>query len=635
MQLTSLDLSILMDDFQKLEDGHVQKVYQRDDELTIEVYVGGEGKERLLIGTSYAFLSKYKRDNPMTPPGFAMELRKHLGRIDEIKQRGFDRILELTSGDVKLICEIFGKGNFILLKDNKIIGALRQEEWADRSIVVGEEYKYPGRAADPREMDDYIENISEGEIVRGIASDLSLGGKYAEEICSRAGINKSTEKEDLSADQKKRLNEEIEEILTGDRAPRIYKDGRELKRASPFPLQEYSDCEEDEFDSFSYALDEFFYRREQRKEERKKREAFREKKDGLMRQKEQMERKIEGLKKSSEQKREGAESIYEHYQLLDRIKTDLEQAIDQHGWDKTQEIIREAEKDEENENKDLKRINSLNKQDEFVSIDTGDKSLKVYLFQDLEATASGLYDKAKASEEKIESAKKALENVEADIEELGEEDIDVEEVMEDKSEKRSKEWFEKYRWFRSSEDHLVLIGRDVQTNEMLVKKHMESNDLYFHASFDGAPSVVIKDGKDCGEATKQEAAKAAVTFTKTWKAGIGSDDVYYVEPDQVTQEAESGEYLARGAFVIRGEREYIRNVKVEAALGPYEIQEDVYVPMCGPKKAIEQHCESFIELQPGRTKKSELAKKIQKNFEQKLDLDYIIRAMPPGESKLV
>ena len=142
MELTSLDLSILMEDFKELEGGHVQKVYQRGQELTLEVYIPGEGKERLIVGTSHAFLSKYKRDNPMKPPGFCMELRKHLGKIEEIKQQGFDRLLELKSGDVKLICEIFGKGNFILVKEDKIIGALRQEDWADRSIEVGEKYVY-------------------------------------------------------------------------------------------------------------------------------------------------------------------------------------------------------------------------------------------------------------------------------------------------------------------------------------------------------------------------------------------------------------------------------------------------------------------------------------------------------------
>ena len=213
MELTSLDLSILEDDFKELEEGHIQKVYQRGQELTLEIYVHGEGKKRLIIGTNHAFVSKYKRDNPMKPPGFCMELRKHLSRVDSIEQKGFDRILEIKSGEFTLICEIFGKGNFILLKENKIIGALRQEDWADREIRVGNEYKYPEPTKDPRGQQNFVEDLEEGEIVRKIASGLSLGGTYAEEICERADIDKNVKISDLSEEEKERIDETLSQIF--------------------------------------------------------------------------------------------------------------------------------------------------------------------------------------------------------------------------------------------------------------------------------------------------------------------------------------------------------------------------------------------------------------------------------------
>ena len=629
MELTSLDLSILMEDFKQLEEGHVQKVYQRKHELTIEVYVGGEGKKRLIVGPNHVFLSKYKRDNPTRPPGFAMELRKHLGRIDSVNQRGFDRILELHSGDVKLVCEIFGKGNFILVKDNKIIGALRQEDWADRTIAVGEEYVYPEPAPDPREMENYVDSFEEGELVRQIASKLSLGGTYAEEICERLGIEKTTNTEDLDSDQINDINQAIEDFLNQNIEPKIYKKNQELKRAVPFPLDTYSDYDEEEFESFSEALDEFFYRREKRKEERQKRKAYKERKEGLERQLEQQKRKIEGLKRSADENREKAELIYREYGTLMDIQNMVENAIQEHGWKKTRDKLSESE----TEASDM--IKGLNEQEEFFTVEIENMSIKLKPDENLESIASGYYDKAKESESKIENAKKAKKKTEKEFESLEEEEIDLEEVMEDKSEKRDKEWFEKYRWFYSSEGFLVLIGRDVQTNDMLVNKHMESNDLYVHADFDGAPSVVVKDGQDSGDETREQAAKAAVSFTKTWKAGIGSDNTYYVTPDQVSQEPESGEYLPKGAFIVRGDRNYIRNVKVEVAIGPYEIEEGVYVPMSGPVDAIEENCPRFVEVEPGRTKKSDIAKEIRSYFKEKdydLDLDYIVRSLPPGES---
>jgi predicted ribosome quality control (RQC) complex YloA/Tae2 family protein len=630
MELTSLDLSILEDEFKALEEGHIQKVYQRGQELTLEVYVHGEGKKRLIIGTSHAFISKYKRDNPMKPPGFCMELRKHLSRLDRVEQKGFDRILEIESGDYTLICEIFGKGNFILLKENKIIGALREEEWADREIRVGNEYKYPEPTEDPRGQEKFVEGLEEGEIVRKIASGLSLGGTYAEEICERADIDKNANITDMTEEEKEKVDKELRGLFeeAEDPEPTLYKDGEKMERATPFPLQTYEEYDSERFEKFSEALDEFFYRKEQRKEERQKREAYKERKKGIERKLEQQNRKKEGLKKSSEQNREKAELIYENYQLLEEIQEAVKKGIEKHGWKETEDMLEESEREMS------ERINSLNEQDEFVSVSVDGMSIKLTLDEDLEAIASRYYDKAKNSESKIESVEKALEETEKELEELKKEDIELEEVMEDKTEKREKKWFEKYRWFRSSEGYLVLAGRDAQTNDMLVNKHMEDNDLYFHADFDGAPSVVVKDGQEAGEDTREEAAKAAVTFAKTWKAGIGADDVYYVDPEQVTEEAESGEYLSKGAFVIRGDREYMHNVSVEAAVGPYKIEEDQWVPMCGPESAIEENCENYLTLRPGYEKKSEIGKTIRKRLDHNLNLDYIIRALPPGKSEI-
>ena len=626
MELTSLELSLLMDEFDRLENGHVQKVYQRGNELTLEIYIPGEGKERLVIGTDRAFLSKYKRDNPMRPPGFCMELRKHLGSIDSIRQIGFDRILEIESGDTRLICEVFGKGNFVLTKEEKIIGALRQQEWSDRSILTGETYQYPEPASDPREND--IWELMDGELVRTLAADLNLGGVYAEEICHRVRIDKNRDVTDLEEDERNRIEKEVENILNAELDPMLYMEDDKPVRSAPFPLERYRENEFEEKESFSEALDEYYYRRKKAEKREKKKEKFQEKKEGLEKKKEQQERKKQGLEKSSEQNRRKAESIYENYQTLEEIRRLVEDAVEEHGWKKTDQKLKESETEA------AEKINSINEQEEFVSVDIGGDSLKIYLYQDLEATASGYYDKAKESEDKMESVEEALEYTREELEELEEEEFEAEEVMEDKTSKRSKKWFEKYRWFYTSEGHLVVAGRDQQTNDMVVNKHMEKNDLYFHADFDGAPSVVLKDGQEAGEDSRKEAAQAAVTFAKTWKAGIGADDVYYVEPQQVTQNPESGEYLAKGAFVIRGDREYMRNVSISAAIGPYEV-DGHKVPMCGPLEAVEENCEESLKLRPGHTKKSEIAKKINRVFsDENLDLDYIIRALPPGKSEI-
>lgn len=626
MEVTSLDLSVLEEEFNQLKDGHVQKVYQRGSELTIEIYVPGEDKKRLLIGPDRVFLTKYKRDNPTRPPGFCMELRKHLSRVDSIEQRGFDRILILKSGDIKLILELFGKSNYILTKNDKIIGALREEEWAEREIRVGLEYKFPEPVTDPR-GEKYFNLLQDGELVRRLASDLSLGGTYSEEACKRANIDKNTEISDLTKEQRNRIEEVLNDILEAGKDPVLYIDDLP-KRAAPFSLQKYENMESEKFETLSEAMDEYYYRREKREQEEKRKSKYNEKLEGLERQQEQQKRKIEGLQKSSEQNRRNAELIYENYNELEKAKSALKRGIDEHGWTTVKEKITESSEAE--------KVTALNKRNKFFSYNVGETRLKIYLYQDLEATASGYYDKAKDSESKMDRARKALKKTQEKINDLSQEELEIEnEVMEDKSQRRSKKWFEKYRWFYSSEDYLVILGRDSQTNEMLVKKHMEDKDLYLHSDFDGAPSAVIKEGKNASETTLKEAGRAAVTFTKAWKAGIGAADVYYVNPEQVTKEAEPGEYLSQGAFVIRGDREYMHNIKIDAAIGPYEIEDGIYVPLCGPKDAVEENCPERIVLRPGNSKKSEIAKEINRKFKDyNLDLDYIIRCLPPGKSEI-
>ena len=45
----------------------------------------------------------------------------------------------------------------------------------------------------------------------------------------------------------------------------------------------------------------------------------------------------------------------------------------------------------------------------------------------------------------------------------------------------------------SSENYLVIAGRDMQQNELIVKKYMRAGDLYVHADLHGASSVIIKN----------------------------------------------------------------------------------------------------------------------------------------------
>src|SRR3989338_700530 len=90
----------------------------------------------------------------------------------------------------------------------------------------------------------------------------------------------------------------------------------------------------------------------------------------------------------------------------------------------------------------------------------------------VEQNASLYYDKAKKIKKKIEGARKALADTQKKLEKIEKQKLKEEKSKEQVqlTEPSKKEWYEKFRWFISSEGFLVIGGRDATTNEIIVKK---------------------------------------------------------------------------------------------------------------------------------------------------------------------
>eukprot|EP00899_Mesostigma_viride_P015122 jgi/Mesvir1/23610/Mv18292-RA.1 len=120
-------------------------------------------------------------------------------------------------------------------------------------------------------------------------------------------------------------------------------------------------------------------------------------------------------------------------------------------------------------------------------------------------------------------------------------------------------WFEKFHWFVSSENYLVLCGRDAQQNEMLVKKYMGKGDVYVHADLHGASTCIVKNrqpDKPVPPLTLQQAGTATVCRSAGWDSKIVTS-AWWVYPDQVSKTAPTGEYLTTGSFMVRGKKNFL------------------------------------------------------------------------------
>lgn len=260
----------------------------------------------------------------------------------------------------------------------------------------------------------------------------------------------------------------------------------------------------------------------------------------------------------------------------------------------------------------------------------------------VEGNAAVCFEKAKKARRKLEGAKAALGRTQMKLQQLlsEKEESDKKSAAEAHGKKlaaaatQSREWYEKFRWFISSEGFLCIGGRDATTNEIIIKKHTDRDDLVFHTELAGSPFFVVKSdshGSRIGAATIDEAAMATASYSRAWKAGLQSVDVYYVRPEQVSKEAKAGEYLAKGAFMIYGRKEHVP-VRIELAIGITSVGKI----MGGPLPAVMKNCVKYAKIIQGGNKPSDAAKKIIKLLGLSGSyLDEIIRNMPAGECKVV
>ncbi|RLG21614.1 hypothetical protein DRN74_01790 [Candidatus Micrarchaeota archaeon] len=240
---------------------------------------------------------------------------------------------------------------------------------------------------------------------------------------------------------------------------------------------------------------------------------------------------------------------------------------------------------------------------------------------------SHYYEKAKKAKAKLKGLERAIEETKRLI--AIEEEKEAEANVLQKKKVRKKEWYEKFHWCFTRNGLLLLAGKDAKSNQVLVSRHMEKDDLYFHADVQGAPSVLLKKGRNAKQEDIEDAAVFAASYSSAWKKGANAVDVYYVGPSQVSRSAPSGEYLPKGAFMIKGKKNYIRNVPLQLWVSFFDGKLQTL-----PYKTNEK---AFLIKPGGSSSKHETAKKLLKLLKEAfpdadIDIDWLMQRLPNGNS---
>jgi predicted ribosome quality control (RQC) complex YloA/Tae2 family protein len=650
-EFTSFDVAIIAQEIEKaVANSRLNNIYQLDTKtILLKLHKTNQPPLRLVMEAGRrVHLTAYALKAPRVPPAFCMALRKHLrgAWLEDLEQYEFERIVvvkfKTKKGLLRLILELFGEGNIILVGENgEILQALFFKRMRDRNIIRNEPFRFPpSRGENPfkvtiEELKRALKNCEEVEVVRVLTRFLGIGGLYAEEILMRADIEKSKDCSALSSIEVDTVFNVLQILLqnvTGFQIEPsiVLAENGSFLDVVPFKLRHYETKKFKTYRSFNDALDEFYL-----KATATERAVASVEMDKITKETERLRRIVTEQEKAMREHESEAEhakrigdTIYtyasEFQELLNTFATAKREGRE---WNTLFSDVLTAQKSGA---RSETYVESFDRRNLLANVSIDNLHFSLNLRRTLYENAAEYYERGKKAKEKLAGAKTALETSRRKLRAAEQKKFETEavkevkplEIMEElaKRKVKHKEWYEKFRWLKSSEDFLVVAGKDAVSNEVLIKKHAAPEDLVFHADITGAPFVVIKtEGKTPSSETLREASEFAAAFSRAWREGLGSMDVYWVNPEQLNKSGPSGEYVAHGAFAVFGKRSWMRGVPLKLAIGVIRNQKLRFLG--GPVEYVKKATNTYVTLVPGDNAGKKFLNQILQALSSKLPKD--------------
>jgi predicted ribosome quality control (RQC) complex YloA/Tae2 family protein len=556
-RFTSLDTLALARELRALGRTHLDKSFDGPNgAISIALRSPSAGRRELYLHPGqYAAVLEEGPEHGPEPGPLARELRRLLSGavITDVLDPGGERILTvlLQRADgpdpLTLAVELFGQGNLVVARGATIAAVAHPKVWAHRAVRVGAEYRPPPGRGNPwaRSAAEIESTLSTSRTDRAstLAARLGFGGPIAEELLVRAGLPGDVPAPTDAAGAAPALHRALLAVLeeVGEH-PQGYLYQREgtLIDVEPYPSARWRGAEGVEEllrPTFSAAAQEYFST-VPLVVVAPRADPIADRRAELERQRIQQEAAVAALAAEAARWSALADAIYAHFEAAERARAALEAARD------------EPERGE---------------------ISLGELMVPIWVRRPLEESARTLYEEAKKAQAKLAGARAALSDTQGRAAEVPEPAPSPSGPSAPVERRRAPHWFEKYRWFLSSEGILVIGGRDAGSNDLIVRRYLKPADLYIHADIHGAPSVVVKHDETgaipIGNPTLTEAGQFGVAFSKAWRAGLASASAFWVRADQVSKAAASGEFVARGAWVIHGSKNVLRDLPTELAIG--------------------------------------------------------------------
>jgi len=629
MTLAGIELHYLVDQIsEKVQDYYVSNIYGiNKNSILFKLHHTEKPDLFMMISTSGVWLTSVKIDQ-MEPNRLLKRLRNDMLRLKlkKIEQIGSERIAYFTfegfGKEFVIVAEFFGDGNILICnKDMKILALQHSIDVRHRKLGVGLEYVTPPQKGldifDISESDFdqlKISNLTSG---KWLGRTLGLPKKYVEGIFKIAELDSKEIGSNLSHEQVKKIYETTKEIVTNVTTGKhdsviIYGDKVEIL---PIRLVENDDTYIS-VPSFMEGLDKVFT------------ESIVE--QGKLIQSSSSNKKIQQLESQLGEQEKAIQIVKEKSNYITKVAKSLFEMV-------SQGII---SIEDPNAQKLLANYNTKLTTEKGISLLViQDEKIKINPTSPLQSIASILFNEAKRQSNAIKSIKEIKSKTEKKLEKLKSQ-TETERNSIVVSEIRKKNWYERYRWFFTSDGFLTIGGRDAASNSAVVRKHLAKNDKIFHADIFGSPFFILKNADNAPPVSMNEVACATVCFSRAWREGMYGLSAYWVNPEQVKKSAPSGQFLPKGSFTIEGQRNFIKAETLRLAVGIIP-QDDNYVLTCGPTKPIKKNSICYAIIEPHGSEMVDTAKKIRIEFSKleeeitkNINIDDFVRVLPAGKSQI-
>ena len=628
--LAGIELGYLVNEISNLSQGYyVSNIYGITNDSILFKLHHPEKPDIHLMLTTFGIWRSSARIDQIEKNKMIKRLRSDLLRLKltKIEQLEDERIAYLTfSGFDKefvIVGEFFGDGNIILCnKEMKILALQHSIDVRHRKLHIGLQYEPPPSSGlnvfemVKKDLDGLKE--SPVQCAKWIGRTLGLPKKYAEEVCKRGKIDPKSLGSSLTDNDIANIYEStekiIDEVINGKHDPYLIK---KEKNSDVYPIKLGEKTDDfKSIPSYNEGLDSLFTEKIIQ--------------DGKSIQTSETDQKISELETKLGEQTKAISTVKEKSRTISTVAHSLFNLVS----------LGVNSIDDPRSIENLTSLNSkliTEKGINFIKIH--DEKIKINPTSSLPTIASSLFDESKKQSGAIKSIEKLIKKTEKGLLKLKNQAEVVKESVTYK-EIRKKNWYERYRWFHTSDGLLAIGGRDSSSNSSIIRKHLEKDDKVFHADIFGSPFFILKKSQDPPTKSLNEVAHVTVCFSRAWREAMYGLSAYWVNPNQVKKAAPSGQFLPKGSFTIDGQRNFVKVPTMKLSVGLFK-QDENYLLSCGPFEPIKKNSVCYAVIEPTGQEMTDAAKKVKNEFTKlkgeivkSMDIDEFVRVLPAGKSHI-